>query len=418
MDTEIVVLGGGAAGLAAAWTVARAGREVVVLEAAAAPGGRIRTVHVPGLAAAVELGAEFVHGDAPWSRKLWRASGARVERTSDRHHHASLDGPRRDESTWQRLDAVMMQLDPGEGADRSVAEMLGRAQAEPEVLDLARGYLTGFHALDPERASARGIFLEESGQSGAERMARIVEGQDHIVDGLLRSGLDVRTRTVVERVEHDGDRVVVHARGPLGAAVTITAHAAVIALPLGVLQARDVVFDPPLTWPLDAVAPGAVVRVVLLFDEPFWKQRVKKLSFLFGTGTYRAMWTMALVAWCGGPAARELSARPELERIDRAIEDLAVALSIPRGEVEGHLRGWHHHDWVNDPFARGAYAYTAVGGCERQPELAEPRGSLVLAGEYVGGDAAVSSTVESALQSGRRAAKLLLGAGSGTAAGT
>jgi monoamine oxidase len=205
----------------------------------------------------------------------------------------------------------------------------------------------------------------------------------------------------------------VHARGPLGEAVTITATAAVIALPLGVLQAGDVVFDPPLAWPLDAVAPGAVVRVVLRFDEPFWKERVRKLSFLFGSGTYRAMWTMprdvpGIVAWCGGPAACELSARPELERVDRAVEDLAAALSLPRAEVESHLRGWHHHDWVNDPLARGAYAYATVGGVERQPELAEPAGNLALAGEYVGGGDAVSSTVESALQSGRRAAKLLM----------
>jgi hypothetical protein len=89
----------------------------------------------------------------------------------------------------------MRQLDPGDGPDRSVADMLGHARGTPGVLDLACAYLTGFHALDPGRASARGIFREESGASGAERMVRIVEGQDRIVAGLVRGGIDVRMRT-------------------------------------------------------------------------------------------------------------------------------------------------------------------------------------------------------------------------------
>ena len=414
MDTQVIVLGAGAAGLSAARTLLDAGREVVVLEAREGPGGRIRTEHVPGLDTAVELGAEFVHGRAPSTRKWLAAAGSRVERMVQRHHVADEGGPDPAEERWRALGTVMAQLAPA-GADTSVAEALARIDVEPEVLELARGYLTGFHALDPERASARAIGEEEAASGGgAERTIRIPDGQDRILHGLLVRGSrpDIRTRTVVEHVAYGGDRVVVHARGPLGP-VRLVGSRVVVALPIGVLQAGSVVFDPPLTLPIDSVAPGAIVRVVLRFDRPFWEDETKRMSFLFGPGRFRTFWPVAraapaIVAWCGGPVARELSTRTERERVERAVADFAAALDRPENDVVDHLRGWHHHDWVNDPFARGAYSYVATGGVDAQAALAEPQGRLVLAGEHVATKGTVSSTVEAALRSGDRAAKRLL----------
>lgn len=415
MDTDVIVLGAGAAGLSAARTLIDAGRAVVVLEAREAPGGRIRTEHVPGLDTAIELGAEFVHGRAPSTRKWLKAAGSRVERMAVRHHAAEDDGPERAEDLWSALGTVMGQLAPEVG-DCSVAQALARIEAPPEVLELATGYLTGFHAVDPERASARAIGEEEASSAGggAERNVRIPHGQDRILHGLLTHGArpDTRTRTVVERVTHGGDRVVVEARGPLGP-VRIVGRQVVVALPIGVLQSGSVVFDPPLTLPIESVGAGAIVRVVLRFDAPFWEDEVKGLSFLFGPGRFRTFWPVpreapALVAWCGGPVARELSTLTELQRVERAVADLAAALDRPENDVIDHLRGWHHHDWVNDPFARGAYSYIAVGGLDAQPALGELQGRLILAGEHIATKGTVSSTVEAALRSGERAAKRLL----------
>ncbi|HET6639577.1 MAG TPA: FAD-dependent oxidoreductase, partial [Gemmatimonadota bacterium] len=62
---DVVVVGAGAAGLMAARTLAGEGLDVVVLEARKRAGGRIFTIRPPNLPCAVELGAEFVHGDAP-----------------------------------------------------------------------------------------------------------------------------------------------------------------------------------------------------------------------------------------------------------------------------------------------------------------------------------------------------------------
>lgn len=393
---DALIIGGGAAGLAAARVLREAGRDVLVLEARDRLGGRILTVAGPDLPAPVELGAEFVHGAAPLTRKYL----ARV----------SVDAPPppagEDGSGWEELDRVLAQLD-GPGPDRSVAAALDAASGAPTALRMARGYIEGFHAVDPDLASARAVARQET--SDADGVV-LEAGQSAIVAGVLAGEpLPVRLRTVVRRVEDAGDRVTVHATGPSGRAVTYTAARAVVALPIGVLASGAVTFDSDPGWPLGVVAAGAVCRLVLRFGAPQWGP--EGLPFIRGPGNFRTFWSTSgscAVAWAGGPAARRLSERTDAERADLALTDLAAALGRERAELERAWVGWYHHDWLADPFARGGYSYVTVGGLDRWDELVAPRGRLVLAGEHLPGSG-VSSTVESALFSGERAARLLLG---------
>ena len=62
---DTIVIGAGAAGLFAARELTRAGKHVVVLEASARVGGRMLTALETSAGVPVELGAEYVHGDAP-----------------------------------------------------------------------------------------------------------------------------------------------------------------------------------------------------------------------------------------------------------------------------------------------------------------------------------------------------------------
>ena len=59
---DVLVLGAGVAGLAAAQELSQAGLRVIVIEARDRLGGRIFTQHVPGHPLPIELGAEFIHG--------------------------------------------------------------------------------------------------------------------------------------------------------------------------------------------------------------------------------------------------------------------------------------------------------------------------------------------------------------------
>src|SRR5205807_7826312 len=58
----VLIIGAGVAGLSAAVQLAHAGMQVLILEARDRLGGRIFTQHDPATRAAVELGAEFIHG--------------------------------------------------------------------------------------------------------------------------------------------------------------------------------------------------------------------------------------------------------------------------------------------------------------------------------------------------------------------
>ena len=64
-DFDVVVIGAGAAGLAAAAHLSRHRKSVCILEARERVGGRIHSIRPRGNAFPLELGAEFIHGESP-----------------------------------------------------------------------------------------------------------------------------------------------------------------------------------------------------------------------------------------------------------------------------------------------------------------------------------------------------------------
>jgi monoamine oxidase len=147
---------------------------------------------------------------------------------------------------------------------------------------------------------------------------------------------------------------------------------------------------------------GAVVRVAIEFDEPFWTEprfssraandRLETMAFLHvqGRTAFPVWWTPypvrapLLVGWRGGPGARELARRSRSEIIDEAMGSLATALHTSRATLWKHFVRAHYHDWVNDPFSRGAYSYVRVGGMHASSALARPvQGTLFFVGEHL-----------------------------------
>ncbi len=115
-----------------------------------------------------------------------------------------------------------------------------------------------------------------------------------------------------------------------------------------------------------------------------------------------------LTGWAGGSRARALLSEKDETVAAVALEALGHLLKVSSRRLNRLLEGWHFHNWTKDPFSRGAYSYTGVGGTAAHRALARPvAGTLFFAGEATDPDQ--NGTVAGAIASGLRAAREILG---------
>jgi monoamine oxidase len=410
------------------------GIRTCVLEARDRIGGRIHTIRDSRVAHPIELGAEFVHGSAPdvldiirEARLLaytvegerWRSRGGRLTRLHD---------------FWKQLDTVMRRLDARK-ADRSFADFLDDAPGGPSAADarsLARTFVEGFHAADPRRISAKA--LADGGSPGEDpeeqRQLRVADGYDRVPEWLARELRDrILTEVIVERIEWAEGAVELTVRRPDGTGPRISARAAIVTVPLGVLLASpeepgSIALSPGLAV-LDRIRQsltmGAVTKVTLLFRERWWTDRLRSaprdaslesMSFLHGdTEDLPVWWSVhpvheaVMIGWAGGPAGLRMSGLTTTDMEGRAVRSLASTLGVSRRRVSSQLEACWTHDWQHDPFSRGAYSYALVGGADAASQLARSiKGTLWLAGEAADPEGR-NGTVHGAIGSGRRAAQ-------------
>lgn len=436
----VVVIGAGAAGLAAARALHDAGIDVEVLEARDRIGGRVFTITPAHITRPIELGAEFIHGQAPELQQLLDEASLVSADVCGTRWTSAAAGLRQLTGFWERLDRAMRLLDPkgpargghdkGQ-ADRSFDEAIRARRGRGLSADrtLAREYVEGFHAADTHLISAQA--LASGGSPGDDvrerRLAHVVAGYDRVTTWLARPlSARIRLSSIVTRVRWKPRRVVIEVarRRP------ITARAAIVAVPLGVLQAKPdrrgaIAFEPELRAKARALAHlemGAALRVVLRLNHRFWadekfatthaSEGVERMSFLHTSDRdFPTWWTTypftspLIVGWCGGARARRLLEEPEPIIVTRAIHALARQCGITPRRMRSMVEEWWMHDWLHDPFARGAYSYVKVGGVDASAMLARPlAGTLFFAGEATDTDGA-TGTVHGAIASGRRAAR-------------
>lgn len=111
-----------------------------------------------------------------------------------------------------------------------------------------------------------------------------------------------------------------------------------------------------------------------------------------------------LTGWLGGPATFQVSKDPEA-LFDKALSSLQYIFNCPASEVKNQIKEWQVANWVEDPFALGAYAYPTVQTARARAFLSSPvKNTVYFAGEALYQGAAMG-TVEAALVSGREVAK-------------
>jgi monoamine oxidase len=434
---DVVVIGAGAAGLAAAAELARRGKSAVVLEARDRIGGRVWSLEVPGLPVPVELGAEFIHGrPAATLARMRRAGIAAIDAPILRM--AVIDGElrKRDDALYTELRRFLRRnVDALVKKDVSFEAFLTRAGRglSAAARTFARMRVQGYDAAEPARASARAIaeewIAEEEGRPGHFRpQGGYGALLDWLAAGLGGSRVELRLNSVVRAVRWKRGAVeVTYSKSEVGSRKSkmfqVEARRAIVTLPLGVLKLPPrapgaVRFIPslqPKRAALDRLESGAVIKAALLFRTPFWEDldqgRYRGVSFFHSPGAaFPTFWTAhpervpLLVAWAGGPNASRL-ARADVPDIVRGVVESLTSIFGARGGIEDRLAAaWIHH-WQQDPFARGAYSYVAVGGHGARRALAEPLDdTLFFAGEAADYESE-HGTVAGALASGERAAR-------------
>lgn len=434
---DVAIIGAGAAGLAAAKALVEQDYDVVVLEARDRIGGRVFTHRDSGTPVPIELGAEFIHGSAPELMEIVREGGLASVDISGRHWQTLGTKIRPADEFWPSLEKVMKRMDEKRRPDRSFEDFLktrpgGRRLAHERRLALE--FVEGFHAADPSRISERA--LAQNGSPGGDvrerRMGRVLDGYDRVVQWLAAPVVDsIRTSAIVTRVRWAPGNVSVEARHPDGRSRPgVDARAAIVTIPVGVWQAPSgedgaIEFDPELRdkkLPLERVAMGSVVRIVLRLSERFWAseayakqigtQEFDTMSFFHTQAEHFPVWWTAypvtaplLVGWHGGPTAKPLANLASEQIEQAAIQSASRQFGISPRRMRDMVEASWLHDWEHDPYARGVYSYQTIGGADAPAALGKSlRGTLFFAGEATDVEGR-TGTVHGAIATGRRAAE-------------
>lgn len=429
-QSDVLIIGAGGAGLAAAAELADSGRKVLVLEARDRIGGRMWTQHVAGLAVPIEYGAEFIHGYAPATMAYLAKGGKTAIESSDTHwrlHDGKLQATN---AFFHEVQKALRDSTVLAEKDLSFDDFLNQSEElSPAAREYAKMMAQGFDAADTSRASARAIAAEWTAEmlNNDAPQSHPLGGYDALLatlsDSLRNDNVRLRLQTAIHEVRWSKGAVEV-AGTFIGKPFHASAARAIITLPLGVLQLPPnapgaVRFSPQLTdkeLALQGLASGPVLKITLRFACPFWEElddgRYRDAAFFHSPqADFPTFWTQMplraplLVAWAGGPRALRVANNADSgEVVGRAVAALQTMFG-KRCHIERELEAAYYHDWQQDPFARGAYSYVTVGGGNARRQLAAPiADTLFFAGEATDTQGE-TATVAGALQSGARAAR-------------
>ncbi len=262
---RVIVIGAGLAGIGAARRLEREGVNVTILEARDRIGGRVASRRALG--AQLDLGAAWIHDvrGNPLTSLASRLQLTRVptdwERIELRERGGAAVAGGALERAAQTSDAILERLEAEAEeapAARTLAQALAAARTDLAGSAAERGALDWLLGLElpldlaeaPDELALGALAEGETYRGGGDAMLR--QGTMPLVRALAR-GLDIRRSTPVRRIARSADGVEV----TTSAGRVLRADACVVTVPLGVLKAGDVQFDPPLPDRMQQAVGGA-----------------------------------------------------------------------------------------------------------------------------------------------------------------
>lgn len=423
---RVIVIGAGAAGIAAARRLKRDGHTVAVLEARDRIGGRINSDHTLS-PYPVELGAEFLHGSRVTTWDYVNSFGFRTLRagpnTSDFVH---INGQLIDANQWQAdlageagtledliWDAAEAWTE-ADGDEMTIDQLIEVSDDLADLRDPAtRRLLDNMYGEEVAAGTTQhGVYgiVEATYDGDGSRDYRLEQGYSALLERMA-IGLDIHLNTPVKRVSYAGSSATVEtADGTL-----YTADAVIITLPLAILQKGVVQFDPPLpdwkTEAIHALGAGHVNKVILRFKERFWPEDLgelfsdKTLQVWWQPGLGRADAPPILTSNTGGLNALAVEELGEEGAIDLGLQELSDLFGL---NVRDKFEVGTFAGWGIDPYSQMGYSYVPPEADGYRADLAEPVSNLL----FFAGEATHTfrpACVHGAIETGLRAAKEVTG---------
>ena len=378
-DTEVVIIGGGAAGIAAGRHLAKAAIECLVVEARPRLGGRAWTVK-DASGFALDLGCGWLHSADrnPWAT-VALAQGRNIDKSPPPWERPpmSIGFPLAEQENFRRaLHKYFADVDSMANMKRDVAASSALAP-NGRWNNLIGAVGTFISGAEPDRVSARDFDAYDD--SGVNWRVREGYGATIAAHG---EGLSVVVDCPVLQIDHGGKRLRIEtAKG------AITADQAIVTLPSAVLADKEFLFSPALpekTESARGLPLGLADKLFLSLEKP---EEFESGSQLFGnidrvaTAAYyfRPFGRPMIECYVGGRCASELEAGGERAFFDFAVAQLGALLG---SDFPRRVKPVYSHRWGADPFARGSYSYAQPCMAHCRAELAAPvNDRLFFAGE-------------------------------------
>ena len=415
---DVLVIGAGMSGIAAADFLDDKGLSVLILEARDRIGGRIWTMYWDEAEKQIDLGASWIHGTTnnPITKIAEDHGIELLETDMDSRVILGANGEWIDDYTENEIDSLYTQFQEymwyfAETVNKDTSVKV----AEENFINLRnlseeqKNQLRFIINADLEHDEAADVFdlslTTDIGKPFGGLEVIFPDGYLQILD-TLDDGLDIRLEHVVSKVEYDDQGVIVTTNQG-----TFDAKYVISTLPIGVLKAESVEFSPPLPaakqQAIDRIGMGLMNKLYLIFEDDFWDD-VTLLNYVSSDGG--SMWEFLNLNVLGEPILLGFTVGEHARQLEKLSDEeiVADAMSILRnmyGDETLEPLDYVRTKWASDPYAIGAYSYSHVGVTKSDyTALAEP----VMDRVFFAGEATIidhTATVHGAYLSGIREAQ-------------
>jgi monoamine oxidase len=404
-DIDVVIVGGGAAGIGAARRLAASALSVLLIEAGPRIGGRAWTHKVSGLP--LDLGCGWLHsGDRnAWSR-IAEEMGFAIDRRAPAWGVQYRDlGFTAAEQTaaWQAFETWIQRLRTPRASD-CAADALEPDGPWNAYLQAVSGFISGARL---ERLSAADYLAYDAAATGENW--RVPAGYGSLIAASLPAKTALRLATPAEQIELDPNGVAIMTPGG-----TIRARAAILTVSTAVLAGDAIKLPSALDPWRQAASLLPLGRDEKLFLEISGESPFESETQVLGdprdarTGAYyiRPFGRQVIECFVGGEGARAVEEEGPVAGFTYAIDQIAGLFG---SDARRKLRPLVASNWCRMTHVGGAYSYALPGHAAARDVLARPfEERLFLAGEAT--NRRDFSTAHGAHDSGIRAADEVIAA--------